>query len=87
MPILKFQKVPELENSPQKEEVFKNYLQLVKTLKTYQDLKYSLWLEHSIPAMEQAMQMEILKLVNSQVRQKSKYCFKIIDLISCNSHK
>ncbi|XP_015836813.2 dynein axonemal heavy chain 10 [Tribolium castaneum] len=71
MPVLKFQKVPELQHSEQKEEIFKNYLQLVKTLKAYQNFKYELWLEHSTPVMEQAMQMEILKFVNCAVPSRT----------------
>lgn len=73
MPVLKFQKVPELEHSSLKDEVFKNYLSLVKTLTAYQNFKYSLWLEHSTAIMEQAMQMEILKFVNATVPPKRMY--------------
>jgi hypothetical protein len=72
MPVLKFQKVPELENSAQKEEVFKNYLLMVKTLKSYQNFKFNLWLEHSTPIMEQAMQMDILKFINAATASRSK---------------
>lgn len=72
MPVLKFQKVPELEISSMKEQVFHNYFSLAKILKHYQASKFEQWIEHCTPIMEQAMQMDVLKFVNIVSSGKSK---------------
>lgn len=69
-PILKFQKVEELMNSPLKNQVFAAYLKLAKELKAYEQGKLEEWLEMFGPTMERAMQMDILKLNNSSRKKE-----------------
>ncbi|KAJ8963302.1 hypothetical protein NQ318_018771 [Aromia moschata] len=62
-PILKFQKVPEIMESPLKDDAFKAYLTLAKELRAYERNKFEEWLELSETPMQEAMHKEILKLV------------------------
>ncbi|XP_066245712.1 dynein axonemal heavy chain 10 isoform X2 [Euwallacea similis] len=64
-PILKFQKVPELMDSPLREESFNSYLKLAKELKTYEEAKIEEWLENYSPILEKVTQMDILKIADS----------------------
>ncbi|KAL1513082.1 hypothetical protein ABEB36_002553 [Hypothenemus hampei] len=73
-PVLKFQNVPELMDSPLREEAFNSYLKLAKELRTYEDTKFDDWLETYGPILEKIMQMEILKLSDSP---KKKAFFKL----------
>ncbi|XP_050294970.1 dynein axonemal heavy chain 10 [Anthonomus grandis grandis] len=72
-PILKFQNVPELMNSPLREEAFESYLKLAKDLRAYEETKLEEWKEQNGPLLEKVMQLDILKITDAP---KKKNYFK-----------
>nr|XP_023024309.1 dynein heavy chain 10, axonemal [Leptinotarsa decemlineata] len=64
-PILKFQRVPELMNSPLKVETFSSYLKFAKELKAYEQGKFDEWLNTFGSSMDACLQMDILRLGNA----------------------
>ncbi|CAG9821168.1 unnamed protein product [Phaedon cochleariae] len=75
-PILKFQRVPELVNSPLKADTFTAYLKFAKELKSYEQVRFDDWVDMIGPTMDKSMQMDILKL--SSVNKKGGTFFKPI---------
>ncbi|KAF7265371.1 hypothetical protein GWI33_021219 [Rhynchophorus ferrugineus] len=63
-PVLKFLHVPELINSPLKEEAFGAYLKLAKELRAYEEAKLEEWMEMYGSIADKVMQMEILKVAD-----------------------
>ncbi|KAJ8973386.1 hypothetical protein NQ317_012102 [Molorchus minor] len=65
--------VPEIMQSPLKDDVFKAYLTLAKQLKDFEKNKFKEWLELFVAPMEQALQMEILKLksIDDEAKRKT----------------
>ncbi|XP_049877279.1 dynein axonemal heavy chain 10 [Pectinophora gossypiella] len=62
-PIMRFQKVPELNNCEQKKEAFLQYKAFSKTIKEYEEQKYSEWLAHASKFVDNMMKKNILHVV------------------------
>ncbi|XP_068620608.1 LOW QUALITY PROTEIN: dynein axonemal heavy chain 10 [Battus philenor] len=58
--VLKFQKVPELNDSEQKKEAFNQYKAFTKLIKDYEDAKFKEWAEHSSLFVDSMMKKNIL---------------------------
>ncbi|XP_060518939.1 LOW QUALITY PROTEIN: dynein axonemal heavy chain 10 [Cylas formicarius] len=69
-PILKFQRVPELMESPLKDEVFDLYLKLTKELRAYEEAKLREWLQLYEQLLERTVQMNLLKIVDSPKKRQ-----------------
>ncbi|XP_059059014.1 dynein axonemal heavy chain 10 [Achroia grisella] len=62
-PILKFQKVPELNDCEQKKEAFLQYKAFSKIIKEYEDSKYQEWVNDASHFVDNMMKRNILKVV------------------------
>ncbi|KAL4712607.1 hypothetical protein ACJJTC_007202 [Scirpophaga incertulas] len=61
-PIMKFQKVPELNKCEQKKEAFLQYKTFSKVLKEYEDSKYQEWVKPASDFVDNIMKRNILKV-------------------------
>ncbi|XP_041985040.1 dynein axonemal heavy chain 10 [Aricia agestis] len=61
--ILKFQKVPELNDCEQKKEAFAQYKRLSKSIKEYEEQKYKEWLQKASQFVDDMMKKNILRVV------------------------
>ncbi|KAJ0174233.1 hypothetical protein K1T71_010379 [Dendrolimus kikuchii] len=62
-PIMKFQKVPELNECEQKKEAFLQYKAFSKVIKEYEDSKYNEWVNGASEFVDNMMKKNILKVV------------------------
>ncbi|KAJ2948630.1 hypothetical protein O0L34_g7885 [Tuta absoluta] len=61
-PILKFQRVPELNDCEQKKEAFLQYKAFSKVIKEYEDSKYTEWVSYASKFVDNMMKKNILKV-------------------------
>ncbi|CAK1584360.1 unnamed protein product [Parnassius mnemosyne] len=59
-PVMKFQKVPELNDCEQKKEAFQQYKAFSKVIKEYEDLKFKEWAENCSKFVDNVMKKNIL---------------------------
>ncbi|XP_026741363.1 dynein heavy chain 10, axonemal [Trichoplusia ni] len=61
-PIMKFQKVPELNDCEQKKEAFMQYKGFSKVIKEYEDQKYRDWVQGAVDFVDNMMKKNVLKV-------------------------
>ncbi|KAM3960300.1 LOW QUALITY PROTEIN: dynein heavy chain at 89D [Aphomia sociella] len=62
-PVMKFQKVPELNDCEQKKEAFVQYKAFSKVIKEYEETKYKEWVQGASQFVDNMMKRNILKVV------------------------